>query len=60
MVEGTSLLTRHTERYREFESHTLRQILNNSISVKCYGSTSVSKTESVGSTPTTGAIFWSL
>ena len=27
------------------------------ISLKCYGSTSVSKTEGVGSTPTTGAII---
>ena len=25
MVEGTSLLTKRTERFREFESHRLRQ-----------------------------------
>lgn len=27
MAEGASLLTRNTEKYREFESHTLRQLL---------------------------------
>jgi enoyl-[acyl-carrier protein] reductase II len=37
--------------YREFESHIFRHT-----SVKCYGSTAVSKTAGEGSTPSTGAI----
>jgi len=62
-MEGWPRGLRHTfakcanpNRFREFESHTFRHI-NKIISVKCYGSTSVSKTEGVGSTPTTGAIL---
>ena len=53
MAESTRLLNERTLTGSVSSNLTLSAI----ISVKCYGSTSVSKTEGVGSTPTRGAKF---
>ena len=45
--------------YKSFLIHPLAEMLGGFLSVKCYGSTAVSKTASRGSTPCTDATGYS-